>query len=52
MDLLQSGTQMCIFPANYEFKYVKLFFELQVIKKCFDKKQLRSEGYKQTPVTC
>lgn len=38
MDLLQSGTQMCIFPANYEFKSVKLFFELQVVRKCFDEK--------------
>jgi len=32
MDLLQSGTYMCVFPANYEFKSVKLFLELQVIK--------------------
>lgn len=52
MDLSQSGTQMCIFPANYEFKPVKLVFDLQVIKKFFDKKQLHSEGYKQISVTC
>lgn len=37
MDLLQSGIQMCMFPANYEFKSVKLFFALEVIKKCFEK---------------
>lgn len=46
MDLLQSSIQMCIFPANYQVKSIKMFswsWEKKK-KKILIKQQLHSES--------